>query len=54
MLLELGQILTRDKGPTADPERLAQWKKDNPLTVYNPGWDTRRLWITNYSSRIAW
>jgi type IV pilus assembly protein PilN len=55
VLLELAQILTRDKGPTADPERLAQLKKDNPLNVYNPGWDTRRLWITNYieSDRIV-
>jgi len=55
VLLELAQILTRDKGPTADPERLAQLKKDNPLNVYNPGWDTRRLWITNYveSDRVV-
>jgi len=48
VLLELAQILTRDKGPTVDPERYAQQKKDNPLSVYNPGWDTRRLWITSY------
>src|SRR5262249_35293129 len=47
--------LTRDKGPTADPERLAQLKKDNPLSVYNPSWDTRRLWLTNYveSDRVV-
>ena len=49
VLLELAQILTRDKGPTVDPERYAQQKKDNPLSVYNPGWDTRRLWIMAYS-----
>jgi len=49
VLLELGQILTRDKGPTADPDRLQQIKTDNPLNVYNPGWDTRRLWLTNYT-----
>jgi type IV pilus assembly protein PilN len=27
---------------------LAQLRKDNPSAVYNPGWDARRLWITNY------
>jgi type IV pilus assembly protein PilN len=55
VLLELAQLLTRDKGPTADPERLAQLKKDNPLYVYNPGWDARRLWLTNYieSDRVV-
>jgi type IV pilus assembly protein PilN len=55
VLLELGQLLTPGKGPTADPERLAQLRKDNPLAVYNPGWDTRRLWITNYveSDRVV-
>src|SRR5262249_37485061 len=30
VLLELAQLLT-PKGPTADPDRLAQMKKDNPL-----------------------
>jgi type IV pilus assembly protein PilN len=55
VLLELAQILTRDKGPTVDPERYAQLKKDNPLSAYNPAWDTRRLWITSYleSDRVV-
>ena len=55
ILLELAQVLTRDKGPTADPERLIKMKQENPLSVYNPGWDTRRLWITNYleSDRVV-
>lgn len=48
VLLELAQILTRDKGPTADPDTLQQLKKVNPLAVYNPGWDARRLWLTSY------
>lgn len=47
-LLELAQILTQGKGPTADPDRLAQLRRENPLTVYNPSWDTRRLWLTSY------
>lgn len=55
VLLEMAQILTAGKGPTADPERLQQLRKDNPLAVYNPGWDTRRLWLTQYveSDRVV-
>ena len=55
ILLELSQVLTRDKGPTADPERLIKLKQENPLSVYNPGWDTRRLWLTSYveSDRVV-
>lgn len=48
VLLETAQVLTQGKGPTADPERLQQLRKENPLAVYNPGWDTRRLWLTQY------
>jgi type IV pilus assembly protein PilN len=49
VLLELAQVLTQGKGPTADPERLQQLRKENPLAVYNPGWDTRRLWLLGYT-----
>lgn len=54
-LLELGQLLTPGKGPTADPDKLAELRKENPLAVYNPGWDTRRLWLTSYieSERVV-
>lgn len=49
VLLELAQILTRDRGPTTDPDKLQQLRKENPLAVFNPGWDTRRLWLTSYA-----
>lgn len=49
VLLEMAQVLTQGKGPTADPERLQQLRKENPLAVYNPGWDTRRLWLVAYT-----
>lgn len=49
VLLELAQMLTPGKGPTVDAERLAQLRKDNPLAVFNPGWDSRRLWVVNYT-----
>jgi type IV pilus assembly protein PilN len=48
VLLELAQLLTPLKGPTTDPDRLAQLRKDNPNLVFNPGWDSRRLWLSNY------
>jgi type IV pilus assembly protein PilN len=55
VLLELAQVLTTGKGPTADQERLLKLKQENPLSVYNPGWDTRRLWLTSYveSDRVV-
>jgi type IV pilus assembly protein PilN len=52
VLLELAQLLTPGKGPTADPDRLAQLRKDNPLQVYSPGWDARRLWINSYKEKL--
>jgi type IV pilus assembly protein PilN len=48
VLLELAQLLTLGKGPTADADKLQQLRKENPLAVYNPSWDSRRLWLTSY------
>jgi type IV pilus assembly protein PilN len=51
VLLEVAQLLTLNKGPTSDPDKINQLRKENPLAVYNPGWDTRRLWLTNYEEK---
>jgi type IV pilus assembly protein PilN len=48
ILLELAQILTQGKGPTADADKIKELRKENPLAVYNPGWDSRRLSLTSY------
>ncbi len=48
VLLELARILTPNRGPTVDPDRLSQLRRDNPLAVYNPSWDARRLWLTKF------
>jgi type IV pilus assembly protein PilN len=48
ILMELARILTPGRGPSVDPDRLAQLRRDNPLSVFNPNWDPRRLWITGY------
>lgn len=48
VLLELSRILTQGRGPTVDKERLAELRKNNPLAVFSPGWDVRRIWMTSY------
>jgi type IV pilus assembly protein PilN len=48
ILMELARILTPGRGPSVDPDRLAQLRRDNPLSVFNPNWDSRRLWLTGY------
>jgi type IV pilus assembly protein PilN len=48
VLLETARILTPGRGPSIDPEKLAQIRRDNPLAAYNPTWDTRRLWILTF------
>jgi type IV pilus assembly protein PilN len=49
VLLETARILTAGRGPSLDPEKLAQIRRDNPLATYNPTWDTRRLWIETFA-----
>lgn len=47
VLLEVSRVLSA-RGPTVDPDRLAQLRRDNPLAVPNLSWDPRRLWLTLY------
>jgi type IV pilus assembly protein PilN len=48
VLMELARILTPGRGPSVDPDRLAQLRRDNPLSVFNPNWDSRRLSVTSF------
>ncbi|HEY6556298.1 MAG TPA: PilN domain-containing protein [Polyangiaceae bacterium] len=48
VLLELARILTPGRGPSVDPDKLTRLRRENPLAVFNPGWDARRLWLTNF------
>lgn len=48
VLLELARLLTPGRGPSVDPDRLSQLRRDNPLAVFNPSWDSRRLWLTKF------
>ena len=49
VLLELAHILTPGKGPTVEAARLEELRRENPLALYNPGWDPRRLWLASFS-----
>jgi type IV pilus assembly protein PilN len=49
VLLELGRLLTKGKGPTVDADKLEQMRQINPLATYNPTWDTKRVWLTGYA-----
>ena len=48
VLLELARVLTLGRGPTVDPVRLEQLKRENPLAVFSTNWDSRRLWLTRF------
>jgi type IV pilus assembly protein PilN len=48
-LLELSRILSAGRGPTVDRDKVDQLRRENPLAVPNPNWDTKRLWLTNYT-----
>jgi type IV pilus assembly protein PilN len=49
VLLELGRVLTKGKGPTVDAAKLEELKQINPNMIYNPAWDPKRLWLTEYA-----
>jgi type IV pilus assembly protein PilN len=48
MMLEVGHLLSKGRGPSVSPERLEQVKNDDPLSMYNPQWDPRRLWLSSF------
>lgn len=48
-VMELSKILSPNGGPTIDPQRLEQLRRDNPLAGYNRSWDPRRLWLTSFT-----
>jgi len=52
VLLELARLLTPGRGPSVDPDRLNQLRRENPLAVYNPTWDARRLWLSRYVENL--
>lgn len=48
-LLELSRMLTTGRGPTVDRDKIEQLRRENPLAVPNPNWDTKRVSLTSYT-----
>jgi type IV pilus assembly protein PilN len=48
-LLELSKIMSGGRGPTVDPVRLETLRRENPTALPNASWDTRRIWLTQYT-----
>jgi type IV pilus assembly protein PilN len=48
VLMELSKILSEGGGPSVPPDKLDALRRDNPLLIYNPGWDIRRLWLDKF------
>ncbi len=51
MLHELSKLLSKDGGPTINQQKLEAIRRDHPLAGYNPAWDFRRLWISNFAEK---
>jgi len=51
ILLELARLLTPGRGPSVEPDRLSQLRRDNPLAMFNPAWDSRRLWLVKFAEQ---
>ncbi len=48
ILMEISRILSVNGGPTVDPQRLEEIRRQNPLAAYNTAWDPHRLWMTEF------
>ncbi len=48
VLMEISRILSAGGGPTVDPQRLEELRRQNPLAGVNTQWDPRRLWLTEF------
>lgn len=51
VLMELSRILSVSGGPTVDPQRLEEIRRQNPLAAFNTTWDPHRLWLTEFRER---
>lgn len=49
VLMELVRVTSEGGGPTVDTARLEALRRTNPLAGYNPNWDYRRVWLTEFT-----
>ncbi len=50
-MMELSHILSPGRGPSMDNARVEQLRRENPSSLPNPNWDTRRLWLSQYAEQ---
>ncbi|MGC4091904.1 MAG: PilN domain-containing protein [Polyangiaceae bacterium] len=48
VLVELSRILSAGRGPSVDPSRIVQIRRDDPQAAFNPNWDTCCLWLISF------
>jgi type IV pilus assembly protein PilN len=51
VLREFSDIISKGKGPRLNVADYEVLLKKDPNAGYNPTWDTRRVWITNYTEQ---
>lgn len=45
VLLEIARLVSSGRGPSIDPVRLDELRRQNPLAGFNAAWDNSRLWL---------
>lgn len=48
-MLELSKIMSAGRGPTVDPVRMGNVRRDNPTAAPSATWDPHRVWLTQYA-----
>lgn len=48
VLMEISRMLSVNGGPTVDPQRLEEIRRQNPLAAFNTAWDPHRLWVSEF------
>ncbi len=48
VLMEISRILSVNGGPSIDPQRLEEIRRQNPTATFSPTWDPHRLWMTEF------
>lgn len=49
LMMELSHVVSAGGSPSIDARRLEEIRRENPLAGFNPAWDYRRLWLTEFT-----
>jgi type IV pilus assembly protein PilN len=47
-VMEISHILTQGRGPSIESAKLDRLRRENPGSLPNLAWDTKRVWVTGY------